>query len=124
MLSLFLSNAKAPDTKVVYIAVPEEINYYDALMRAIVMVESKGDIFAFNFLEQAAGPMQIRPCRINHYNKLVGSNYTTADCFDLELSRKVFLRFAQGKNYSQAAKDWNGSGPMTLDYWKLVKAKL
>lgn len=120
----FLSDLSAPPNPVVYIAIPEEINYYDPLIKAIVMVESKGDIFAFNFLEQAAGPMQIRPCRINHYNKLVGSNYTTADCFDMELSRKVFLLFAQGKNYSQAAKDWNGSGPMTLEYWQKVKQAL
>lgn len=114
----------APFEKVVYIERSEPINYYDPLIKAIVDYESKGDVFAFNFLEQAAGPMQIRPCRIDHYNKLTGSNYTLSDCFDMKLSRKVFLRFTNGKDWEHAAKNWNGSGPMTINYWKQIKKRL
>ena len=121
MMSLY---AFAPVNEVLYLERPDEINYYDRLINAVAQVESKGNIFAMNWKELAAGPLQIRPVRINHYNKLTGSNYTIVDCFDLELSRKVFLYFCQGKSYSQAAKDWNGSGPMTIDYWNLVKAEL
>jgi hypothetical protein len=114
----------APFDKVMYIERTEPINYYDPLIKAIVAYESKGDIFAFNFLEQACGPFQIRPCRIAHYNRLEGTNYTTADCFSMELSRKVFMRFTNDKDWEHAAKDWNGSGPLTINYWKEIQARL
>jgi len=114
----------APFDKVMYIEHTEPINYYDPLIKAIVDYESKGDIFAFNFLEQAAGPMQIRPCRIDHYNRLTGSKYTTADCFNMELSRKVFLRFTKDRSYEIVAKEWNGSGKLTVGYWLQIQKRL
>lgn len=114
----------APSVMVVYIEKPEAINYYEPLIKAIVAVESKGDTFAYYAPEQATGAFQIRPCRIAHYNQLTGMNYTLNDCYDYEISRKVFLYFAQGKTYEMAAKNWNGSGPMTIEYWKLIQAKL
>jgi hypothetical protein len=100
------------------------INYYDPLIRAITNYESKGDIYSFNFKEQAAGPMQIRPCRIAHYNQLEGTHYNTGDCFNYELSRKIFLRFARGKTWEKAAKNWNGSGVQTIAYWDSIQVRL
>jgi hypothetical protein len=40
ILSLFLSDLKAPDCKVAYLVEPEEINYYTPLIRAITTIES------------------------------------------------------------------------------------
>lgn len=114
----------APREDVLYIAETEAINYYDPLIKAIVDVESKGNVYAFNFFEQAVGAFQIRPCRINHYNELTGSNYTTDDCFDYELSREIFIYFAKGKSYERAARDWNGKWSLTKNYWKRVKSRL
>jgi hypothetical protein len=42
----------------------------------------------------------------------------------LDFSRKIFIYFAKDKTYEQTARDWNGSGEMTIDYWNLIKAKL
>jgi hypothetical protein len=124
IFSLWSRMLFAPAYPVVTIVDIDPINYYDPLIQAIIQVESRGDVMAWNQDELAAGPMQIRPCRINHYNRLTRSNYTIDDCFDFEVSREVFLYFAHGKDFEAASKDWNGSGPLTEIYWKKVKAIL
>lgn len=102
----------------------EAMNSYEPLLKAITWIESHDGKNVYNAKEGAVGWFQIRQCRIDHYNKLTGSNYNLEDCYDYELSREIFLYFAQGKTYEQAAKNWNGSGKMTIDYWNKVKAKL
>jgi len=114
----------APAYPIIAIVDIEPINYYDPLIQAIIQVESGGNVMAWNQDELAAGPMQIRPCRINHYNRLTGSNYTITDCFDFEISREVFLYFSHGKDFETASKNWNGSGSLTETYWKKVKKYL
>jgi hypothetical protein len=114
----------APGRTELYIITPPEINYYEQLFNAVVVVESRGDVYAFNFKELAAGPVQIRPVRINDYNRRVGTGYTIVDCFDIEFSRKVFIYFAQGKSYETAARNWNGKWNLTEKYWKKVKSQL
>lgn len=124
ILFLICRAAFAPGLKQFYISESKSINFYDPLVRAVVQVESMGNVMTWNEKEQAAGPMQIRQCRIDHYNSLKGTNYTLTDCFDYKLSRDIFLFFAKGKTYEQAAKDWNGSGLMTLTYWDNVLKQL
>ena len=124
VIMMFSATLTAPPNYSVVVFEAEGINYYEPLIKAIVDYESKGDIFAFNFLEQACGPMQIRPIRIDHYNRMTGSSYTTEDCFNMEVSREVFLYFARGKSYEKAAKSWNGSGLMTINYWKQIQKRL
>jgi hypothetical protein len=114
----------APPLRVFYIEQHESISSYDPLIRAVVQVESMGNIFALNIKEQAVGAFQIRQCRIEHYNRLQGTNYLLEDCFDYALSKRVFLFFAEGKTWEKAAKSWNGSGPMTKKYWEKVKKNL
>jgi len=116
----FFTLCFGPEHQVGYITSVEGINYYDPLIKAVVMVESRNGKYLYNDFEGAVGYFQIRKCRIDHYNKLTGSNYTLNDCYNYELSRKVFLYFAKGKSYEKAAKSWNGSGKQTLAYWKLV----
>jgi hypothetical protein len=100
------------------------IESYEPLVRAVYMYESKGDSLAYNPKEGAVGGFQIRQCRIDHYNELKGTNYCLEDCYSYTLSREIFIFFAQGKTYEQAAKSWNGSGPMTEEYWKQIKEML
>jgi hypothetical protein len=124
ILSLFSSSLLAPVRPVLYIERSEAINYYDKLIKAVVMVESSGNNLAYNQFEGAVGAFQIRQCRIIHYNQLTGSNYTLNDCYDFEVSRKVFLYYTKGRSYELVAKSWNGSGAKTIAYWKRVKAIL
>lgn len=103
---------------------------YEPLMDAIYHWESHKNTLAHNPIEEAYGGFQIRPNRLKHYNDLNGTNYTLQDCFDLEISRKIFLYFTnhsnsgkliKPKSWEQAAKNWNGGGPMTIEYWEKVK---
>ena len=88
------------------------------------MVESQNGKYLYNAKENAVGWFQIRPVRVIHYNQLTGSNYVLNDFYDYDLSRKMFLYYASGKTYELAAKNWNGSGPMTKDYWRKIQKQL
>jgi hypothetical protein len=115
------------DQPTICIPEPVKISYFDKiegyedLVQAIVSYESGGDTCAFNPNEGAVGAFQIRQCRVDSYNKLLGTNYAHEDFYDYELSKRMFLVYAKGKSFEQAAKDWNGSGPMTITYWENVK---
>ncbi len=121
---LFSIPVIAPGYKTLCIVRTEPINYYENLIQAVVKVESNGNRYAFNALEGAIGAFQIRECRIQHYNRLTGSKYVLNDCYDYELSRKVFLYFCQDRNYELVARSWNGTGEMTKQYWNKIKANL
>ena len=127
--------AMAPPSDTLFIPETQPIVYYDGgyyqpLIRAIYLYESGCNPYAVNTTENAHGGFQIRQNRLDHYNKLNGTNYVLTDCYDLELSKKIFLYFTthdssgreiKPKSWEQAAKNWNGSGPMTETYWENVK---
>jgi len=94
---------------------------YEPLIRAVYQWESSSGLNLYNKDENAVGPFQIRQVRIDDYNKRTGSNYILEDCYDYDLSKHIFLHYAYGKTYEQAAKNWNGSGPKTIKYWDEVK---
>ncbi|MGE5406164.1 MAG: hypothetical protein ACM3NR_00520 [Methanosarcina sp.] len=116
----------APDIKTLVIEAPQPINIYERLMIAILEVESGGDTLAFNPIEEAYGPFQIRPIRLCDYNKRTGKKYRMKDCYTLKVSREIFLYYAVdlGPDYEIIAKRWNGSGEMTIAYWSRVRAVL
>lgn len=91
------------------------------------MVEGKCDTLAYNPIEEAVGYFQIRPIRLEDYNKRTESNYTMKDMFNYEISEKIFLYYA-GKigpyNFEQIARNWNGSGHRTINYWNRIKQYL
>jgi hypothetical protein len=133
LLVLFLSICSllsyAPDFgKILYLPMPTPINkiinYYDPLIDAIFKYESNYNELAYNEKENAVGGLQIRQCRIDHYNQLSGKKYTLNDMYDFNKAKEVFLLFAKGKTFEQAAKDWNGHGPMTEIYWNEVRQLL
>jgi len=124
ILLLISIRAFAPGTKAIYIAVKDALTEFDALIKAVAWVESKNGLYVYNPVENAVGWLQIRQIRIDHYNKLRGTNYSLEDCYNYELSKDIFVFFAQGKSYKRASMDWNGSGPKTIEYWNKVRARL
>jgi hypothetical protein len=129
IISLLLSclNATAPDIKGVLVLASHPIDSYKRIIDAVITVESLGDTLAFNPLEQAIGAFQIRPIRLQDYNNRTGNKYKLQDCYNLKISREIFLYYAKKigyPNYEAIAREWNGSGKTTLDYWKRVKLNL
>ena len=135
VLILFLLSSilcKAPELNSIVLIVPEVImdTRYDPLIEAITWHETKHGKDTINKDEQAYGWFQIRQIRLDDYNRLNHTNYTLTDCFDYNISKKIFLYYVdhdhQGhiipnKTWEQAAKDWNGSGPKTKTYWKNIQ---
>jgi len=129
--------AFCPNIKTFYIAtyspimrIPVYTASYDPLIKAIFKYESSNNLCAYNPKEQAYGGLQIRQCKLSHFNRLTGMNYTLEDMYDFAKAKEVFLYFAthnnrgkpvHGKSYEQVAKNWNGSGPMTLKYWDTIQ---
>lgn len=123
---LFTTKVIAPDVRTLVIEESEPVDIYERLMMAILQVESAGDTLAFNPLEDAYGPFQIRPIRLKDYNNRTGNKYTLKDCYTVKVSKEVFLYYARsiGPDYETIAKRWNGSGKKTIEYWDKVKIKL
>jgi hypothetical protein len=127
LLLSFLFRVSAPSWKSVTIFDFPPIEPYKQLVLAIGIVETKRDTLAYNPFEEAAGYFQIRPIRLQDYNKRTGSSYTMKDLFNYEISEKIFLYFADRigpYDFEQIARRWNGSGQLTIDYWKRIKEYL
>jgi hypothetical protein len=100
---------------------------YKKLIYAVGTVETMNDTLSYNPLEEAAGLFQIRPIRLEDYNRRTGNKYTTKDLFNYEISEKIFLYFADmigPYDLEQIARKWNGSGNMTTYYWNRIKEYL
>jgi hypothetical protein len=126
LFTILFSPARAPGYRVMYLIRAEKINYYDPLIKAVCFIESRNGKYlnSFDKKEKAVGWFQIRQCRVDAYNELRGTNYKLQDFYDYNLSKEMFLYYAHGKSYEKAAKDWNGSGPMTINYWNQIKSLL
>lgn len=125
----------APPSNVLYIPSAPVIHYvennlYGPLIDALFQHEASCNPFAHNDKEDAHGGLQIRQGRLDDFNKCNSTNYTLDDCYDFELSKRIFLYFTNhtlkgklipNKSWEKAAKDWNGSGPKTEIYWENVK---
>ena len=117
----------APSTDSFVIYAPNPVNPYGKLIYAVGMVETRLDTLAFNPVEEAVGFFQIRPVRLEDYNKRTGSNIKMADLYNYEVSEKIFLYYASRigpNNFERIARNWNGSGPKTYLYWNRVKKLL
>lgn len=126
LLLLCTARAIAPNVNVLPVMESQPVDIYERLMQAILLVESAGDTMAYNPIEQAYGPFQIRPIRLTDYNMRTGKRYIMKDCYTLKVSREVFLYYAIqiGSDYETIARKWNGSGVMTIEYWSKVKNAL
>ena len=132
MFLLFTIRTAIPDDKDAAVFVSEPTDFYDRLLfdkiiKAVIQVESLGNTKAYNLKEEAAGAFQIRPIRLRDYNQRTGSNYTLEDCYNYEISKKIFLFYAKRigyPHYELIARKWNGSGKATIAYWGKVKTHL
>jgi len=124
---LFLAvvfRASSPGMKSFIIFDPPPVKPYKQLIYAIGFVETMNNTLAYNRIEQAAGIFQIRPIRLEDYNRRTGNTYTMRDLFDYEISERIFLYFADQigpYDFEQIARRWNGSGHMTTYYWNRIK---
>jgi hypothetical protein len=117
----------APNRESLVIVASPPVEPYKKLIHAIGMVETMFDTLAYNPVEKAAGYFQIRPIRLEDYNKRTGNKYTMKDLFNYEISEKIFLYYAvQIGPYDQEkiARRWNGSGTRTIHYWNRIKKYL
>lgn len=127
LILAFSLNVSAPCWNAFTIYELPPVNPFEKLVNAVGMVETMGNTNAFNPVEGAIGIFQIRPIRILDYNRRTGSRMTRYDLFDYENSRKVFLYYASQigpYNIELIARNWNGSGHHTNDYWDRVKRLL
>ncbi|MCE5345797.1 MAG: hypothetical protein LLG13_05835 [Bacteroidales bacterium] len=114
----------APGNALLIVIDNPPVEPYKRLIHAIGMVETSKDTLAYNPIEEAVGFFQIRPIRVEDYNKRTGSNYTPMDMFNYEISEKIFLYYASQigpYDFEQIARNWNGSGACTTYYWDQVK---
>lgn len=103
------------------------IEPFKSLIHAVGMVETQYDTLAYNPTEEAVGYFQIRPIRLEDYNIRTGSNYSMNDLFNYSISEKIFLYYAAEigpYNFEKIARNWNGSGSSTNQYWDSVKKYL
>jgi hypothetical protein len=123
LLSLTLS-AMAPSWTSLVIFHSSPIEPYKRLIHAIGIVETRCDTLSYNPVEQATGYFQIRPVRLEDYNKRTRSHYKMKDLYTYRISEEIFLYYARlvgPYDPEKIARHWNGSGPKTYHYWNRVK---
>jgi hypothetical protein len=126
LLSVTLS-ATAPSWTSLVILRSSPVEPYKNLMHAIGIVETDGDSLSYNPVEKATGYFQIRPVRLEDYNKRTGSQYKMKDLYSYRTSERIFLYYASQigpYDLEKIARNWNGSGPKTYKYWNRVKKYL
>lgn len=127
LLLSYTFRVSAPNRESLIIIDSHPIEPYKRLIRVIGIVETGNDTLAFNPIEKAAGYFQIRPIRLEDYNKRTGSNYKMKDLFNYDISEKIFLYYADKigpYDFEKIARKWNGSGHLTIAYWKRIKQYL
>jgi hypothetical protein len=99
----------------------------EAAFKAVCAVESKSNPLYHNEHENAVGVAQIRQIRVDDYNLRTGSYIKLEDCYNVEVSRRIFMYYAElyGVDHmDEAIKRWNGSGEKTDKYLEKVKQQL
>ncbi len=121
------ANLFAPGGGLIPVPAPDPVNPFQELWSATCFVESTCKADTVNATEQAYGIAQIRQIRIDDYNLRTGGHYSLYDCLDSATARKIYMYYA-GKygpmDLETIARAWNGSGPMTEDYWNKIKMEL
>jgi hypothetical protein len=101
----------------------------------LCLLESNNDPNAIGDTDRgdqcARGILQIRPCVIADVNRKYRTSYTVADCFDIEKSQDIALKYllmycGPTASLDTYVRTWNG-GPRgarkacTLAYWHRFK---
>ena len=121
---LLSANMKAPEDNSLIIPAGVVIAPYESIWRAVTLVESSGNRFAYNRAENAVGIVQIRSIRIKDFNTRSGKRYKLIDMYDTVKAKEVFLFYCKGRDFDKIVRDWNGSGYKTYEYLNKVKKHL
>jgi len=114
--------------------IPEatSVRPYDILWDAACIVESHNNPLAYCEHENAVGIVQIRPIFLREYENQTGIHYEPKDCFDVAVSKEVFMYFATQighRNPEKIMRNYNG-GPRgmkkrsTISYWNKINKEL
>lgn len=124
-MSLIVGRATAPPNDRIYLPEANQIKPFERAWQAVCIVESNNNPRAYNPIEMATGVSQIRPIRLNDYNKRTGKNYKLEDCYDVEISKEIFMYYCSNPyDIEKTCKSWNGSGPKTEEYWSKIEKAL
>ena len=122
-VGLFLTNSSMEVVR----SIPKQ----DKLIEAIIYVESRGDVNAYNAKENAVGCLQIRPIMLREVNRLLGYNkYQLKDRWIRSKSIEMFnviRHHIKNPTNERVARTWNGGynfNKATDQYWNKVKAQL
>jgi hypothetical protein len=93
----------------------KEQKYREAIVAAIISVESNNDIAAYNSGEDAVSLLQIRKCVVDDLNRIYGSKrYTYKDRWSREKAIQMFWEYQEHWNkdihLESCSRIWNG-GP-------------
>ena len=132
IITLFTLTLKAPSDEAIRIVKTEPIRPYEALFKAIVMVESSGNPLAIgdkHLRHKSYGIVQVRRTRLNDYYDKTGIRYYESDMFDPVKSKEVFMYYCFGSDLEVISRCWNGgpegmSKKSTKAYYQKVKSKL
>tara|TARA_R110000764_G_scaffold153968_1_gene241898 strand:- start:203 stop:742 length:540 start_codon:yes stop_codon:yes gene_type:complete len=117
---------------------------FEEFIEAVIYVESRGDINAYNETEEAVGCLQIRPIMLREVNRVLKRDrselrFTLEDRWDREKSIDIFHIIAEQTKccenisklefFETVARRWNGGRrgdrkKATEIYWERVKNKL
>lgn len=128
---MFSLRTFAPASNCLVILGSSPIQPYERLFETVRSIESNGDNYAVgdkNLKLHSYGPVQIRQSRIDDYYNQTGIRYTIEDCFDIEVSREIFMYYVS-PDFETTAREWNGGAngmkkKSTLKYWEKVENKL
>jgi len=132
IITLFTLKAFCPSDEAIRIVKTEPIRPYEALFKAIVMVESSGNPLAIgdkHLRHKSYGIVQVRRTRLNDYYDKTGIRYYESDMFDPVKSKEVFMYYCSGSDLEVISRRWNGgpngmSKESTKAYYQKVKQKL
>ncbi len=102
----------------------EATNPYLPILKACIQVESRGNRYAYNPKELAYGILQIRPVRLVDYNQRTGSHYVMHDCFDSDISVKIWMYYAsqyEPRELLSICRSWNGASKENKYFAKVSK---
>jgi len=90
---------------------------FEQVIDAIAIVESSGDVNAFNRKENAIGLLQIRPIMVRDYNRIYGTSFDHASAWDAQTSKMIAMGIFRHytKNIDKVTAKhlafiWNGGG--------------
>lgn len=112
------------------ILIEEPLNNLEAIWWAVCKIESNHDPTAWIIDTNgklSIGIAQIQQSRVDHFNRLTGKNYKHEDCFDLDVSKEIFMFFARRIGSEEILiRSWNGNvkSEMTRIYYEKVKRYL